>query len=696
MKKSLKAPRAQKVQKAQNLKDILTEARNAKKVNIKKAKDQNTKLRKWVNDLMQEQKEDIEDVKKYFIEHQEVTTDSDAAIVSTILKCKQGPEKIYFDTKTFNKRLKFYIVGEMLKTRLVTNDLLYLAMVMNKYLNGLEEEDPFQDYYELISVKITSNNFPVNGDVQCGIIQDYDGFYSAISGEGITRDVVVDLVERKPDRIIFTYYGEKYIGFGEPDIVFVYQDKVENVDAVNQFFKMKFLKTEQGKITLGERVIPYNEDARFFDKTIKPETFCPSYWLSPTDISVNYLFETELDYNDLFEVMKKKYKDRNGTIRFPSNLCYWDTLTNCFDFLAVFALTCPGVSKQQKNSIVELYETYIAKRNDINKIAKNQMLLQRICQDFLNCFLNDSQYIRFVNLYVKAEQYINRKKDLEDKTEVYDFLKNLPFCKLISNQLTDEVMKLGNQIYDVLGDYINGLKPTYIEEEVRKVAKKIYAYLPKYDMENAAFPFIAAPGGLIGNVDNLNFSFVNPVAEKIKKNYKKIKVEKEKNKQEIEEIASFVSQAEDIIDTFLNDYFIKKNAKTKWKDSGYEDSFINYARDAMSKNPKISDAITGAAVQYQKNKKMPSKTQETVIIELMNKFLKELENPKKKKKLSKGGVEQPRYNLRIPQKRPRAKSFDDKEEDEEDSEDEDYEDEDDEPFSFRNAGKKKSNKRKKK
>lgn len=662
--------------KAITIKNSLVTSKKSKNQDFIDSKALATQIKKWVKEINEAGIEDnIEAVKKYFSEKNDKLSLNDLSIVTTILKCQYSNEKIVFDSKLLSEKLTFYVIGYTYKTKLVSNDHLYLAMILNQTLDSLETPDPLQNYYKISSVKITSNNFRENSKPHTGFIQDYDGKFSALASERPSDDLIVEILNKKPNRVDFVYQNERYLGFGDENIAFITPYNMDPAVAKGQFNKMKYLSTKRGKIVAGEKKVRNHKDLVYFDKVLKPEDFCPVYWLSPTQVIVNYLFELEVDYNDLFSMLLRENQNKEG-LSLPKNLCYWDTLDSCINFLAVFSLTCPGLSNKVKQQLIDIYSEYIPLRAKINKLKNNQLLLQRICQDFLNCFLNDSEYIRFVNLYVKAENYINMQSKVNNQ-EVIAFLNKLSFIGMIQNQLTDDVMKLGKEIYDVLGDYINGNKPSVIEPNVKRVARKIQGYLPKFDFDKVAFPFISAPGGLLGvdddNANNMSFGLVEKTLEK---RFNKVKKDRRNMLLTNQKIADYVTDIDKHINNYLDYYLSKKLGKTEQKSKDIFISFRKLVRNEMRDSLDLYRYLVDCAIGFREWGGSFVPNGQDLLREVYENFKAQKKGTKSKKQRVLGSSRINRYNLRSRQRKAKSEVQSDAEEEEEEEMDEEDEKED--------------------
>lgn len=654
--------------KATDLKNAIIASKKSNNENLIKSKERSSNIKKWVSSAVGSNvKDNYEAVKKFLKDTKGITDDYDAAIVTAIMKCKYDNKKIIFDTSLFNNKLKFYVAGASYQTKVVTNDQLYLAMLYNRIIEVSGEADPFQTYYTINSVKITSDNFKEFSDRYTGYIQDYDPFFSCITVEGTDRAVVGEILENKTNEVDFVYKNQNYKGWGTDNIALVAPVEMQQQDIFNAYDNMKYLRDKKGVLVLGVKRVKYTDNVVFFDKVIKPDNFCPAFWTTGTPIIINYLFELEMDYNDLFDILRELNKNNNEQFNFTENLCYWDTLDDCMYFLGVFALTALELNKKPRDALADICAEYVRLKKQINKVRDNQMLLQRILQDFLNCFINDSEYIRFVNLYVKAEKCLNVKKEGYD-IDVLNFLNKLPFIGMIKNQLKKNVLDLIDEVYNVLGNYINGTNPSQIEPEVRNLAKKITDCLPKSSLKDAAFPFIAAPGGLLGTAFD-DDKAVGVIERRVRQRNRKNKEKQAADDRLINRISRVARNMKQITGNFLVDYARKKLAKTnKLNNENTFKEFKNLVLDQIKSDSELDEVVTTRAIQYSQNNNviMPTRNKNKDILDkFFDRFVlskRRSQKPIKIKEL-KLGQKQGRYNLRSRVK-PGSLSEDEKDKDE--------------------------------
>lgn len=588
-----------------------------------------SKIQKWATEIEKNNIKELKDIQSYLSEqNKEGRFENDARIIETILNCKQKNQKIYFNTNLFSERIHLFLPANSIQTKCLTNDLLNLYMIFNSVLKNKNIDDDFFNNSFLSSVKVISQNFRLFNPSVKGFIQDYDSSFSAISVEGLSNELIEQIVQEKPNLGNFDFEGITYQYFGNENVFFITKNDLSDEDCLDKFSKIKHLKNSKNGVAEGEKAIPYNNNLYYIDKTLLPERFCPGYWIGHQEIEVSFLFDFEIEYDVLFELIENS--EANGGLRFPDNLCYWDTINYCFDFLTVLSLTSLILSQNSKRIIRDWCVKYYELKSTISKWKNNQLLLQRICNDFLNSFLNNSDFSRFTNLYDKVVKYIKMRDELKDDmsfSDVKQFFSSLPFATMINNQLMDDVFKIADEIESVLKNYISGSKPIAIVNEIRETSKKIFSYLPSNSLENVAFPFIVAPGEILGKEIKFNDNNLDPIFIKLDKNFKRIDSEKRKNDLQIKNLSNIILDSDKFINEYLEKYIKRKLLRGRNSNKYNINDVKKYIKDKMKSNIIISRRITNESLKF-KDKAFPAKYKVNVLDEVINDYTKSLKNNK--------------------------------------------------------------------
>lgn len=544
---------------------------------ISNIKSNSKKINTWIGDAIRKNIKSLEEIKAYLNEEggkqAKGKLDSYSKIIQTVLQARMKENKVILREGTFNKELKLYLSAASIPTKCLTNDILYLLMVSKRILISMDIDEDLEDLYlfsNLDKVTIISQNFLLDEPTVKGYIQDYDSEFSGICTP-YTRDdkATTEIVDSKPNIGTFKWGGDTYKYFGNTDICVVALSNYDDQTILGRLKNMVYLKNERNMFSLGERRVSADNKIKFLYQELKPESFCPSFWFSPQEINCNFFFEYSVGYYDLLDYI---YDDKTSTFRWPDNLFYWENMQQCFDFLAVVGLTSLKITEQQKNQIADWIDDFAYSKSELLKIKNAQSKVERVFHDFLNSFLNNSTFERYVNLLTKAEQVLKAVEDntkLEYYTEAVAFLNQLPFCRMINNQMKPGVTEILKNVVKVLKDFVKGTKPSSIINDIRGVAREIYALLPGKDMINACFPFIAAGGGLVGDLISFNNKANDPVYARVDKqvNNQKKKAAKKKKDQEDEK------------DVMMN------------RDDVVREYFTLYIENRPKNAPKISDLV---------------------------------------------------------------------------------------------------------
>ena len=560
-----------------------------------------SQLTKWANEIAS--REDIKDLKgiqKYLAEEKQINNKHDAQIVQTILECKQKDKLFMFKANTFKRYINLYLFSDEVVTKCLTNDYLNLAMIYSNIVEKFKEDIDDYDFSELVKVKIISENFKTTNNTDKGFIQDYDPQFSAICSSVASDETIRDLVENNVNKGEFDYGDDHYIYYGNQDICIIAHDGMNTDEIVNAYHNQEYMRLSNGEFMIGEDTIgPMGGDnAVFINKEITPERFCPCFWIADQRINFSFLFTFQWEYNRLFEAIDQPGKDLN----IPRNICYWDSITECFYFLSVVGLTAQNLSNENKRRLTDLASDYFANKQIIGYWKRNQLLFQRICNDFLNCFIYDSDLSRFINLYKKAQHYVDTLNFLtkdNSYNEVLNFFRRVSFAQMIIRQLKDDMYALAKRLVAVLKKYIDATDPRGTVKEIRSVAQEIYNVLPNNNMKDVAFPFICAKGGLLGKLDKYDDEKTDPVLYKAIRNNVRMKKKKEKEEKELNKKSNLLMDASDNKTKFLREY-IKLRTKNN-KDASYinMNQLINQLStriDAMSyaKKAKVMREIAKA------------------------------------------------------------------------------------------------------
>lgn len=601
-------------------------------------------IKNLVNKIESEGLKELNAIKDYLLKNKEKITSKNLGIITNIINAKQDGQKIYLNTSLFTKKINTYFCGSNVRSKCLTNETLNLLMNFSQLLDSNKEQANWFKNAEMINVKVTSENFYLDESTVRGYIQDYDSDFSAIASPKLDKSEVASIVRNKPNEGSFLVGEQRYIYYGNSDIFFITKEDLNNDDAIEKFNQMKFLRNKRdGQFVLGERkvYISGNDKLCYIDKEFKPEEFCPAFWISDKEIQLNYLFTFEYDYNDLFSDLS--ISEIKGVIDFPNNMCYWDTINECFQFLSIFSITNNFVKEVNRNNIVSWCDTYFTFRPIITSWKNNQLLYERILQDFLYAFLNNSELKRFANLLDKVNKYIEARNELNSNVysnDVISFFNNIPFAQMITKQLTPEVFGLADKIKTVLTNYLDGKNPNSMVDNIRTIAKSIHALTPRNGIGNAAFPFIVADGGLLGGGFNFNELGSDPLFQGIFKRYQNIQALKQRSKKKVAEMTELLSNYDliltEYLEKYIKNYFEKKGLQNK----GIPITpIISDVRGGMKADVNSSKKVIEDAMKLKSSGKAIPKSAKNVFVDkFIEDFLEERKDVKATMKKAKKNI----------------------------------------------------------
>lgn len=556
-----------------------------------------SKIEDLVSELIQNNIKDITKVKEYL--GNKNIDEKNKRILYTIFNCRQNGEKILLNTNCFNKYIHLYLYGENIKTKCITNDYLYLTMISNALINKKALNHVLYDTAELENVSIISDNFKLDEEGYSGFIQDYDPNFSIICVPGFDKKKVGELINSREGENKFAIGEKEYEYFGNADSCFIVPIDSPNEEILQRYNMMKYLSNNNSKFKVGLKTVRNNDKLHFLDKTMNQEKFCPSFWASNIEIKLKFLFDYKLDYNTLFT-----YIQSQGIKAIPENFCYWTTIPQCFDFLSVLSVTGVLLDDDSRFKISRWCDNYNYYKFEVGELKGIQLLLQRIYNDFLNCFINNSEYTRFVSLYGKIDKYCSERDRIlkyKDIKDVIKFFTNLPFTTMITNQLRDEnFFTLPNRVKSCIGNYLNGANPDGIMNDIRDIAKRIQMLLPQEDMRNCAFPFIVAGGPLLGEGFVYN-SNKDPLLTLTIANYTRKKKEQQKQKETFAKVLEEYENIEDNMDKMLRLYIKKFMADQKYKKNYDMEMFISDIKKQIKRNNIMKEEILKAVYKFKRN-----------------------------------------------------------------------------------------------
>ena len=545
--------------------------RKTKRGAVKVTQEKADALTKLANKLFSEGKTSPDEIKDELAKQENSGLKGDQNILKAILTCKFQEEKIVFKDSTFSKPLNLYLSLSNVETKYLTNDHLYMQMLMHKAIDSSNAmSDEFKDllnYSFLNSITIASENFAMDAETSKGFIQDYESEFSLISNMDTVynQETIKQLANSKPNSGSFLYDGSNYVYYGTPDICIIQKEDASTEAVLDYANKIKFLTNDGSEFSLGEKKVTADGKVKFMYKRLLPEKFCPSYWIAPKVVKCTMLFEFQLDYNELFNYLETK-AIAEGRMSWPTNVCYWDNINVFFEFLSVFLLTS-RIPQALKDHLQEFITNFKGVKLFITRWKSQAMNMQRVFLDFLNSFLNNSEFKRFSNLHAKALVCIAGLKELMKKPEygvMVGFFSSGKFASSCKRQLDNgDLIPLLEKIAKALKNYCEGTNLNGLLGDIKDIATKIYTFLPTHLGEEYLFPFIAAKGGLAGNLVATNENNL------IVKNVKKVAEKKTKEKKKVKDAGALLSRALAIgqkeIKQFISDIVVKDTEGLSYK-----------------------------------------------------------------------------------------------------------------------------------
>lgn len=518
---------------------------------------------KIVNEIIRTKDSSLANIKKVIKEAEGAPnlkkSTNAAKVIETILQTKVSGDKIILRDGIFSKPINDYLCYSGISCKCLTNDQLFLRMIAKKIIELQNYEDGIQTTFDspIAEVIVTSQNYSWDLASVTGLIQDWDPTFSAICSQGFRSSVqeVKEIIARKPNGGTFEWGDYKFQFFGNENIAIICQTNLGDDEILEKLNDQQYFRTDNNTFKKGEKLIKSGKGVTFMYQDLVPEDFCPAYWVVPTEVKCSFLFKFEYDYNELY---KLAYDPNKDTFSFPTNMFYWDTMNQAFDFIAVLGLTSPDMSDEKRKSITKIVKDFFYNKDVLIAMKSTYMKIQRIFHDFLNGFLNNSGYERFSFLNVKVEKVIGDLEDLKKKNgyvEAVAFINNLPFCHMIKNQLKDNrVVQVIGELNTTLKKYLKGTNPASIVGDIRQCASRIISLLPTNDVNEACFPFIVAQGPLFGDLIQVNDKESDVILKKVDAQIAKKEKEKKKKRDTVKKTVEVIISTEEKLDKYFKKY----------------------------------------------------------------------------------------------------------------------------------------------
>lgn len=566
--------------------------------------------------------ESLDGIRKYFSEKGVNIPSSTSRIYELIVKSKVVNNKLFINDTLANKPLHYYMVFRNLSSNMFSNDNLFLELLYHRLITDFKENkdqntSKMLKCARLNKFHLSSVPFNIMASIDRGYYQDFSDKFAAVGLNFLPDKDQKELLSFNANTFEFTQDEVTYIGCGNTKACVV-TEKKRMKEASKDFEKVKILKSGS---RVGLDVKPVKSDGRvkFMDCDLKPDKFCPAFLHLDVDVTFNLLAVLDFDYNELFSYLETaRFKsnvndDNNDYIDFPDNILYWDTFSECMDFIAVFALTSSKISEAHKTGLLKAYDAYVMLKPVLVLWRKNQLFYQRILLEFYNSFNTMINYDKLVELHKKIQEYIADRDILildETYNEVKAFFDAMKItCGMINRQLDESVLKLADAIKSTITELMSGnfVTNTMIQK-IRTIGLSIYELSwMSGNKDSPAFPFAVSPGGFLGTV-NKDFMGADPLALIIGNAQKEIIENKVKQENMDEETLNILSVLPAIRKALISNTITKIESDNWGKFSEQQrNTLMTDIDDQLQKNPEEVQKLNALCLQVYNNKTDPTR-----------------------------------------------------------------------------------------
>ena len=506
-----------------------------------------SRVNKWVKELIEKGYTKPDEIQSYFNENNILLNASDRKLYELLVRSKVDNGNISLHDTLANKPLSLYYYIPGLKTKVITNDDLYLHVLFYRkiYMGCDEFIKKLLDTSKIDNVRICSVPFNCEGKVKKGFYQDYSGKFAAIGFQLLSeneKQIMLNSKDNDNNGITFKYKGEDFFAYGNNNTCLIYT-KTDSKKVKELYDNMKIIYVSN-KVALTEKTFDYSKSVKFVACKVKPEEFCPMFLILPEEVVFSMLYKIDVDYNTLFDVIENEYK-KSKKIAIPYNIVYWNNVNEYMDFLSIFVITSKALTKQDKDALIELCDFYRDSRDIVSAWKKIQMDLEKIYKDFYKFFVSKLDYDKLDNLYNRVVEYLDAREILMNDSSyetVLAWVKSLKYATFIQRQFDTNVMDVPISLRDVLADLHKGYKDDKLEERLREVGISIY-HLTDNDDDGtiACFPFIVSPGSFLGSIEGKKIveNIVQQINQNIQNNNDQWGEESDKIYQILQNIGSY-------------------------------------------------------------------------------------------------------------------------------------------------------------
>lgn len=596
-----------------------------------------SEIAKWTNELIKLGYKTPEEIQGYFDTKRVKITNQNKSLYQMLIGSRVLNGNMRLSDVLTNKPVYMYYYRSRLVTRCMTNDFLFLECLLKRLLTQDETNNLKVDLYKLgvvSKVYVCSLPFICNGQVKKGYYQDYSENFAAIGVENLNERDRNDLFSGKNvNQFSFFFDGIKFSSYGTSNACVIFESN-KGLDAARKMYDDMKIINASGKLSLEEKVVDIDNKARYIDCKIFPESFCPAFLLTPENIDYSVLFYIKMNYNDLFNFIEKS----GNKVELPSNLFYWDTMQQAFDFLGVFSITSQRINDDNKKKIYGTYIQYEELKDVLMVWRKNQLFYQKILLDFYHSFNTRINFDKLMDLYSKITDYIEQRNILtndESYNEVKEFINVCtPFSQMVAQQLTEKVFSIADKMKDVLGRLNSGASLNIVEN-LREIGLAIYYTSARFgdDKCTPAFPFIVSPGGFLGNVlgkikieEDVLQNMVNDL------NKQRQNIERKVENQN-ENVINIISQLENlqnkVIENTIKIYAGREIENINQETMNY---LVNEIRNGINNNPEIKNNFNARVIEAYQGDAINTFTVDSEYIKnAVNNYLLSLQNERLQK-----------------------------------------------------------------
>lgn len=505
----------------------------------RKVKKQPSEIVKAVNELIKNGYNTSDKIASYFLTEKSKSLSNAAKNMYTALVTS----KVYADnvrlTDTItNKPLHCYYFIKTFKTKTLSNDSLWLNLLARKsYSNASDKLKNLYNISSIYSAWFGSKAVEYsNQKILKGYYQDFSDSFAMIGANGLLEEEKVAILNA--EKFNFEDSDIKYTAVGDSNKCIIYKSTL-NADEVKDLIKktVEISSTDSG-FSLNEKKIEMKKEVfKYVDCKVKPEVFCPAFLIMPNEQEYSVIIKFDVDYNKLF-LLFDKYTI-NGNIDVNSNLFYWDTMEQFFDFIAIYIVTSKANNENAKKKLKSIYDTYVKLKPIIELWKGVQIKFQKILHTFYYAFAGKINYDKLDFLYKKVNEYIidrDRLKKEENYDEISELFRSCPLCTMIGNQFSDEVFGIADTMRSAIDNLmIGGIN---IIKQLRQVGVLIYnVSLCAENDENSkvAFPFGVAFGSFLGNLWYKGRMNVGALAANAENLRDRIQVNREQRERRVEQ-----------------------------------------------------------------------------------------------------------------------------------------------------------------